>query len=95
MLTLVTGVLIAFHSDPALANAEIKLSSRLTQDEKSLVQKTLNVADDKKLNPALLSPLYQRYFKSTELKDIQNYLSGRIELIVSSHSKLWVKTSAP
>lgn len=79
----------------ALAQTNIKFSNALKDDEKELVKKSLQAAIEKKLNPKLLSPLYQKYFKSSDLKDIQKYLSQRIDLIVSPTAKLWVKTSAP
>ena len=83
------------YSFAASAQAHLKFSSTITNEEKELVRKSLHVTLDKKLNPKTLSPLYLKYFKTSELKEIQKYLDTRIRLIVSPKTKLWLKTSAP
>jgi hypothetical protein len=86
---------ILYFFPQAHAASKISFSESISASEKALVQKSLASLKERKLNPKQIPLNFKNYFQAKTLKEIEAYLNQRIHLVVSSKSRVWLKTSAP
>lgn len=74
---------------------KITFSKSLSTTENEQLSKSLNAIKERQLNSKLVSKAFKKYFDGDQLGEVENYLSKRIDLVVSSQSKFWLRSDAP